>query len=104
VSASRPEPGKSTTPPEIELLFRSTTFAWRRVKIARPPEAMGTVRRSRSFWWGRPPLDPRKPVTLTIKLRGGPECWVEIHSRGCIGRFPGVTSIYDILREITQSK
>jgi hypothetical protein len=88
----------------IEQSFRSTNFKWKRVKMPCPPEASVTVRRSRSFWWGRPPLDPRKPVALTIKLRGGPECWVEIHSRGRVGRYPGVTAVYDVLRDITQSK
>jgi hypothetical protein len=45
----------------------------------------------------------RSPVTLTIKLRGGPECWVEVHARGGIGRYPGVTAIYDVLRDVTNS-
>jgi len=47
-----------------------------------------------------PKWNPRKPLPLTIKLRGGPECWVEVHSRGALLRVPGNTSVYDVLRTI----
>lgn len=44
--------------------------------------------------------DARKPLTITVKLRGGPEAWVEIHARGSAGRYPGASAIADILRDI----
>lgn len=52
------------------------------------------------FWRRLPKRDPRKPLSITIKLRGGPEAWVEIHARGQIGRYPGATAIADILRDL----
>jgi hypothetical protein len=86
--------------PTPERAFSSTTWAWRRVKIAHPPEAMGAVARRASFWRRFPTRDPREPITVKIKLRGGPECWVEVHARGSIGRYPGATAVYDILADI----
>lgn len=78
----------------------STDWEWRKVKIRRPPEATGTVspkaRRFRHLPW----RDPRQPLTLTIKFRGGPECWYEVHARGSIGRWPGYMAIHDIMSEI----
>lgn len=44
--------------------------------------------------------DPRTPVNVTLKLRGGPECWIEVHARGCVGRYPGYVSVYELLEEI----
>lgn len=82
-------------------MFPSTTWEWKRVKMARPPEARRAAPAKLARWWGRAPLNPRKPITLTVTLRGGAECWVEIHARGSAGRFHGATAIYDILREIT---
>jgi hypothetical protein len=88
---------------EHEQSFGSTHWVWKRVKMRRPPEAKVTAARRATYWHGRRPLPMRSPVTLTIKLRGGPECWVEVHARGGIGRYPGVTAIYDVLRDITNS-
>lgn len=51
-------------------------------------------------WFGRARRNPREPLTLTIKLRGGPECWYEVHARGSIGRFPGSTQLHDLMSEI----
>jgi hypothetical protein len=54
-----------------------------------------------SFWRGTPKWPARrKPIPLTLKYRGGPGCWVEIHSRGRIGRYSGDRSIIEILTDI----
>jgi hypothetical protein len=87
-----------------ERPFSSTTFEWKRVKVASPPKARDAVRSAARGFRRLPPWPMRKPLTLTIKLRGGPECWVEVHSRGQIQRFPGVTAVYDVLRTIANDK
>lgn len=39
-------------------------------------------------------------MTITIKYRGGAECWYEIRARGSLGRFHGATALHDVMREI----
>jgi hypothetical protein len=45
--------------------------------------------------------DPRKPLEITIKYRGGPECWWEVRARGVTLRRPGHMAIHDLFVEIT---
>lgn len=47
-------------------------------------------------------LRPRDRITLTIQYRGGAEAWYEIEARGSMGRFVGVTSLHDVMREIRE--
>jgi hypothetical protein len=55
-------------------------------------------------WFGLPRRNPREKLTITVKLRGGPEQWVEIHARGRVGRYPGYVTlaemVYDINSEV----
>jgi hypothetical protein len=90
------------TPPGDEQAFASTSMAWEWVKIARPPKATRHSAPKGLRWFRLPRRDARRPLPLTIKLRGGPECWVEVHSRGSMGRFPGWVTLYDVLREINR--
>lgn len=83
-----------------EQPFSSTTWVWKRVKISRAPEARVTVAQRASFWRRYRPRNPRDPINVTLKLRGGSECWVEVRGRGSVGRYPGTTAIYDILLDI----
>lgn len=85
-----------------ERPFPSTTWAWKRVKIAPPPEAREADGRKPGRWFRLPPWPPRRPLTISVKYRGGPECWYEVHARGSVGRFPGVTALDDVMREITR--
>lgn len=78
----------------------STTWAWKRVKIARPPEAKQHRPAKRGRWWYLQPWPRSKPLPMTVKYRGGPECWYEIHGRGSVGRFPGHTALHDVMSEI----
>lgn len=87
-----------------ERPFSSTTWAWKRIKVASPPKANSTVRSSVRGFRRLPRWPLRQPLALTIKLRGGAECWVEVHSRGEIQRFPGTTAIYDVLRFIANDR
>jgi len=83
--------------------FASTRWEWKQVKIRRPAGGQEQTRRRRGRWHWLPAADPRRKLTLTIRYRGGPECWVEIHARGGEGRFPGHVAIYDVMREIWQT-
>lgn len=87
-----------------ERPFSSTTFVWKRVKVASPPKARDAERSSARGFRRLPRWPMRKPLALTIKLRGGAECWVEVHSRGQLQRFPGTTAIYDVLRTIANNE
>jgi hypothetical protein len=48
----------------------------------------------------RPARDPRELLTCQIKLRGGPEAWVEIRTRGGLLRVPGYTHIAEVLMRL----
>lgn len=89
-----PEPNEST---------QSTTWEWKRVKIAQPPQAQQDAERSEStrslLSWPR-----KRPQTLTLVYRGGPEAWWEIRARGRVWRRPGVTALHDIMCTINQWK
>lgn len=78
----------------------STTWAWKRVRIAPAPQAEGTVRAQRAPLRGLLPWPRRKPMTLTIKFRGGKECWYEIRARGRTIRRPGPIALHDLMREL----
>jgi hypothetical protein len=80
-----------------EQPFPSTTFAWKLVKVRRPAEGQVQPAQRSLFWRRHHRRDLRRPVEVTIHLRGGAESWVEVRSRGSLGRFPGHTAIYDIL-------
>ena len=78
----------------------STTFAWKRVKISRPPEATPAATTKSSRWRRLPRRDSRKPLTVVVKYRGGPECWVEVRARGEVNRYPGYTQLVDLVRDM----
>lgn len=78
----------------------STTWGWKRVKISRAPQANGSANAVSTFWRRLSPRNPRQPLNITVSLRGGPECWVEVHARGSMGRYHGATALYDVLADI----
>ena len=80
----------------------STTWEWKRVKIAQPPQAKEHAERSESSLRSLLPWPRRKPLHLSVVYRGGPECWWEIRSRGRVIRRPGVMALHDVLKEIHQ--
>lgn len=81
----------------------STAWEWRRVKIRRPAGGQDGSAPKALRWFRLPPRNGRIPITISVKYRGGGECWYEIHARGQVGRFPGYVAIHDIMREINQS-
>lgn len=45
------------------------------------------------------PWSLKKPVTVTLKYRGGSVGWVEVKGRGRVRHYPGVTAVHDILMD-----
>jgi len=78
----------------------STTWEWRQVKID-PPLAAPTA---------QPRQSPRKPalshwngrtaLTVTVRYRGGAECWYEVKARGRVWRAPGVLALHDVMEAV----
>lgn len=103
----RAKPVRQPAEPEVvtvtvEQAFGSTRWAWRQVKVARPPEARKSSAPKGLHSWRRLPKWPlrRKPLSLTVTYRGGPECWYEVHSRGRSARFTGAVQLHDLMRAI----
>lgn len=82
----------------------STTFEWRLVKIRRAPQAHQVSASKRHRWRRFQPRNPRVPIGMELWLRGGAEAWVAVRGRGETNFYPGHTAIYDVLRDITQSR
>lgn len=78
----------------------STTWAWRRVKIASPAGGQRDSAPKALRWRHLSRWDRRRPLTITVKYRGGEECWYEVRARGSMGRFPGVVAIHDVIDEV----
>lgn len=93
-----------TSDASIEQSFPSTTYAWRKVKIARPPEAT-TQRRRRRLGFLRLTVQPRsRPVRITATYRGGAESWWWIEARGEKEALPGHWSLDDVLARVLSER
>lgn len=78
----------------------STTWVWEADKL-RPARREGErVSKTPSRWGRLTRRNPREELTLTIKYRGGAECWYLVKARGSHGVFPGVLALHDVMREI----
>lgn len=77
----------------------STTWVVENRKIASPPQAHVSRRAQRGPLAGLLVWPRRRPLTLTIKYRGGPEAWYEIRGRGRTIRRSGHTFLHDLMRE-----
>lgn len=42
----------------------------------------------------------RSPLGVTVKWRGGPEGWVELHARGAVMRVPGYVTIAEVVLKL----
>lgn len=69
-------------------------------RVRRRPKGQQDSRPKGGRWSRRAKVNPRDPLTISVKFRGGPECWYEIHARGSMGRFPGYVSLHDAMHEI----
>lgn len=84
-----------------EHLFPSTTWEWKRVIVRRPPEANGSrAPQAHRRWFHLPPHDRRRPLSITVKYRGGAQGWIEVHARGSMRRVPGDIALLDLLEDI----
>lgn len=61
-------------------------------------------RRRGTKWWGLPRRNARDPLTITVKLRGGPENWVEVHARGRVGRYPGYVRLDQVVFDVNSQR
>lgn len=86
----------------IEQTFGSTTWVWKRVQNQAPAQGQSQPSQSEVLRVRLAKRHMRRKLSMTIKLRGGEECWVEVEARGRVWRFPGVTAVYDVLRVISQ--
>lgn len=87
----------------VEQVFPSTTWEWKRVKVRRPAGGQNTASTERRGPFGLPPRNPRDPLTIKVKYRGGSEAYYEIHARGRVFRRPGTVALHDIMQEINCS-
>lgn len=76
----------------------STRWVAQPPKIAPPPQAKGHRASEASPALSLLPWPARRPMNITIKYRGGPECWYEIRARNRTMRVPGVVCIHDALK------
>jgi hypothetical protein len=83
-----------------EQTFPSTTWEWRKVKMKPPPAGHSTAAPKASRWYGLARWPRRRPLTLTIAYRGGPESWWLVTSRGRHGVFPGHLCLEDVMRAV----
>lgn len=83
---------------------RSGSTTWvPRVDKLRGPRPAGAARpKATSRWSKLRKRDPRTPLTLTIRYRGGGEAWYYVEGRGSAGAFPGYRSLHDVMREINE--
>lgn len=88
------------TQSDVEHLFPSTTFAWRKVKMKTPPAGQGTVRAQRGRWHGLTTWPRARTLSVSITYRGGPESWWLVNSRGRHGVFPGSAAIEDVMAAV----
>lgn len=86
----------------------STTWEYRRVKIGplahRASTAAEPGKAGRRYFLRLARRNPRQPLSVTIKYRGGSECWVEIVARGGVLRVPGHAAVYDVLMTLNSYK
>lgn len=80
----------------------STNWEWGLRKIRSAPPAESRAERSESSLGSLLAWPRRKPLSITVKWRGGPEAWWEIRARGRTIRRPGHLALHDVLCEITR--
>jgi hypothetical protein len=81
----------------------STTWEWRHTRVTKPPQAPVTAPRRGTFR-SLVRREPRKPLLATLRLRGGPEGWIEVTSRGITYRCPGDRSVLDVVLDLNNAR
>lgn len=82
----------------------STTWIPKPDRIRRSrPEGQQDVPKARS-WRSLRRRDPRDPLPVTIRYRGGSEAWWLIEARGTRQAFPGHMCIHDIMQIVNNTR
>ena len=82
----------------------STTWTWQRDRIRKDPAPQAAQGAKRRRWSHLGRRNAADRLTITIKYRGGNECWYHVEARGSNGAFPGVMALHDVMREINEGK
>ena len=75
----------------------STHTSWKWARIRSAPQAIPSSGPKGPHTSQLARREARKPLTVTVVWRGGPECWWELRSRGAVVRVPGHVSVHDAL-------
>lgn len=75
----------------------STTWKHTRVRIASPAAGPWAGVAKRHRWYHLAPWPRRQKITITVRSRGGPECWYEVEARGSKGRIEGFHCLHDLM-------
>lgn len=78
----------------------STTFVWKRVKLADGSAPAGDAEERSDFRHAVRARDSYRPLNVDVQYRGGPEASFSIRYRGRTWRFPGYTAMIDVVRFI----
>lgn len=73
----------------------STATVWEWAKIRRRPK--GPPHRSAKLLSA---LEPRDPLTITVRYLGGSEAWLEIKARGEVFKCPGHRAALDLMTQL----
>ncbi len=65
-----------------------------------PPAGHETVRAKRGRWRALATWPRRRPLTLQVAWRGGPESWWLVSARGRHGVFPGSMALEDVMAQV----
>lgn len=84
---------------EISFL-PSTTFEWKKCRVAESSAPQGCSTREASSFQIPPRRDPVKPLGIEIRYRGGPEASFDVRFRGRTWRFPGHMQMIDVMQFI----
>lgn len=82
---------------ELEQVFGSTRWEWKRVKIEPPARAKGQPPQASALAFRLRRRALRRQTEVLVRYRGGPECWWELQARGRVFRFPGHMALHDVL-------
>lgn len=70
------------------------------MKISPPPQAPTRQPAKRPSVRAIPPQDQRDPLTITVRYRGGNECWYEVKARGGTVRVQGWLGFHDLMQRL----
>lgn len=81
-------------------MFPSTTWAYRKVKIARPPGGHATARSSMYGWRSLRRSERRMKIRITVSYRGGPQSYWLVEARGRHAVLPGHMALEDLMAAV----